>query len=116
MTASPQEESMYMYVTFFSVGKGSETLSIDQFPDNMGESVRWTSSEEYFAARIDYAPIDGGVFTYGLALATSAAPDAITENRIVSYLPTTSFLDLLGVLNSVVRAMRSADWPEWEEE
>ena len=108
---------MFTYVTFFSVGKDSETLIIDQFLEHVGDLVVWGSQEEYFAARqVEPEPIDGGVFSYGLATGTAAAPDAIIENRIVSFSASQSLVDLLQVLHSVVRAMRSAEWPEWLEE
>ena len=92
-------------------------MVIDHFLDHMGDVVTWSSQEEYFAARhTEPAPIDGGVYSYGIAAGTAAAPDALIENRIVSFFAPQSLVDLLRVLHSVVRAMRSADWPEWAEE
>ena len=106
---------MYVYVTFFDVGKGSETLTIDHF-ERTEEIITWESKEQYFAERKgDPNPIDGGVYSYGLATGTSGAPDSLIAGRIVSYLAPSSLLALLNVLDSVVHALRSADWPEWPE-
>ena len=107
---------MYTYVTFFSVGEDSEALIIDKFLDNIGDLVVWESKDAYFAARCtEPDPIDGGVYSYGMAAATAQAPDDIIKGRIVSYLAPSSLVDLLRVLHSVVHAMRSAEWPEWSE-
>ncbi len=107
---------MYIYVTLFSVGKNSEALIIDSFGDDVGELVVWESKEQYFSARQDEPEvIDGGIFAYGLAAGTSHFPDAIYGDRIVSFFAPSSLVELLRVLNSLVHAMRSADWPNWPE-
>lgn len=108
---------MYRYVTFFSIGKGSETLSIDYFADNVGDLVVWESQEAYNSARCtEPDPIDGGEFSYGLATGVARAPSRVVDGRIVSYLAPDPLVDVLRVLNSVVRAMRGCEWPEWPEE
>ena len=107
---------MTVYVTFFSDGPGSEALLIDQLRDNLDSWVVWESKNEYWDAQLSMpTSIDGGVYSYGLAAAAAAAaaPDDIFENRIVSYRAPQSLVDLLKQLDSVMRAMRNADWPEW---
>lgn len=104
------------YITLFTVGEGSEALVIDRF-ERTEELIVWESREQYFDSR-KYEPemIDGGVFTYGLVAGTAAAPDALIANQIVSFLAPPSVHALLDVLDSVVRAMRSAEWPEWPDQ
>ena len=104
---------MPIYVTFFNVGKHSETLIVDQFSQT-DEIIVWDTKELYLAAReTEHNPIDGGVYTYGLAAAVSTAPDALISNRIVSCRAPDSLLSLLADLNVTVEALRNADWPEW---
>lgn len=108
---------MYLYVTLFSVGKGTEALLVDSFTDQWGDFVEWDSREQYFSARGDEPEvIDGGVYAYWLVAATWQLPESIHKNRIVSFSAAGSVLGLLRVLHSVVRAMRAADWPEYPEE
>lgn len=108
---------MYTYITFFNLGEDSEALLLDHFPDNMGDLIVWESREAYFAARAtEPDPIDGGVYSYWLAAATSMAPNDMIRDRIVSYLAPESLVGLLGILHSTVRAMRTAEWPEWPED
>ena len=105
---------MATYVTFFSVGKDSETLIIDELM-RVDEIIIWESKDQYFSARqTEPRPIDGGVFTYGLAAGTSGFPDLTWGSQIVSYLAPPSLLELLNQLDSLVHSMRQADWPEWE--
>ena len=104
---------MNVYTTFFDVGGHSQTLSIDYFT-RTEEIIVWKSKEQYFAERCgDPKPIDGGVYTYGLGAAVSSAPDSLFSNQIVSYRAPDSLLALLEVLDSVVGALRRAEWPEW---
>ncbi len=106
---------MFDYITLFSVGKGTEALLIDRF-ERTEDLIIWESKEQYFDARKDEpGAIDGGVFSYGLVAATAATPDALIANQIVSFLAPSSVHGLLGVLDAVVRAMGSADWPEWPD-
>ena len=103
------------YITLFSVGKGSEALLIDRF-DHSDDLIVWESKEQYFAARKDEPKvIDGGIFTYGLVTGTAMVPDALIANHIVSFVAPSSVHALLDVLHAVVRAMRSAEWPEWPD-
>lgn len=103
---------MNVYVTFFNVGKDSEGLVID-YMDETDQLIVWSSEDEYFAARGDFKIIGGGVFTYGLAAGTAGAPHTLISNQIVSFRATHSLLALLDILDATVKAMRSADWPEW---
>ena len=106
---------MAAYITFFNVGRGSETLNVDQFT-RTEEIIVWESKEQYFAAReADTKPVDGGIYTYGLVAGTSMAPDSLISNQIVSYMAPNSLLNLLEQLDSVVRSFRKADWPDWPE-
>ena len=104
-----------VYITFFDVGKDSEALIIDNF-ERTEEIVMWNSKEDYFQSRkTDPKPIDGGIYSYGLAAAVSIAPDAVISERIVSYRAPDSLLSLLNRLDSLVRDLRNAEWPEWPE-
>lgn len=106
---------MNVYFTFFDVGSGSETLIIDSF-ERTEEIIRWDSREDYFqASRTEPKPIDGGVYSYGLAAAVSMAPETIIPERIVSYRAPVSSLFLLNELDSLVRDLSGAEWPEWPE-
>ena len=103
------------YITLFSVGKDSEALIIDLF-ERTEELIVWDSREQYFEARQrEPEVIDGGVYSYWMVAATSAAPDDLISNRIVSFLAPPHVYSLLDILHSVVRAMRSAEWPEWPD-
>ena len=103
------------YITLFNVGKYSETLLIDRF-ERTEDLIVWESEEQYFGARKDDPqPIDGGVFTYGLVTGVAGAPDNLITNQIVSFLAPTYVHGLVDVLNSLVQAMRSAEWPDWSE-
>ena len=74
------------YITLFSVGKDSEALIIDLF-ERTEELIVWDSREQYFEARQrEPEVIDGGVYSYWMVAATSAAPDDLISNRIVSFL------------------------------
>ena len=106
---------MTAYVTFFNVGKDSESLVIDQL-SKTDEFIIWDTKNEYFDAReSDPEPIDGGVFTYGLAAGVSLAPDALLSSKIVSFRPDAALLNSLNALDSIVMALRTMDWPEWPE-
>ena len=101
------------YITLFSVGKGTETLSIDRF-ERTDDLIVWESADEYSDALVDKGTvIDGGIFSYGLVAGVAAAPDVLIEGRIVSFLAPPHVHSIIEVLDSVVRAMRSAEWPEW---
>ena len=103
------------YITLFSVGKGTEALLIDRF-ERTEDLIVWESREQYISARKDEpVAIDGGIFSYGLLTGTADVPDALIANQIVSFLAPSSVHALLNVLHSVVRAMRSAEWPEWPD-
>ena len=103
------------YITLFNAGKGSEALCIDRF-ERTEEFIVWESKEQYFDARKDnHRVIDGGIFSYGLVAGVAAAPDDLITNQIVSFLAPSSVHAILDVLDSVVRAMKSAEWPEWPD-
>ena len=108
---------MSLYVTFFNVGKDSEALVVDRL-GREEEVIRWPSEQAYFGARTDEPrPIDGGVYTYGLALGVAAGvvDDTYFEGRIVSFRPSEALLAMLEVLDSVVTGLRRCEWPEWRE-
>ena len=106
---------MATYVTFFNVGEDSEALVIDQLSVS-DEFIIWDTKDEYFETReSEPEPIDGGVFTYGLAAGVSLAPDALLSSKIVSFRPDAALLDSLNALNSRIMALRTMDWPEWPE-
>lgn len=87
---------------------------VDQFTRDE-EIVVWFSKDQYFAAReADPKPIDGGVYTYGIAAGASRAPDSLISNQIVSYRAPDSLLALLEQLDSIVVALWDADWPDPE--
>ena len=101
------------YITLFSVGQGSEALSIDRI-ERTDDFIVWDSRDEYFDALVDDKQvIDGGIFSYGLIAGVAAAPDDIIEGRIVSFLAPPHVHAFIEVLDSLVRGMRQADWPEW---
>ena len=107
---------MITYITLFKTGQYSETLIIDQF-ERTEDLIIWESEDEYFSSRMaEMRPVDGGVFSYGLIAAVSAAPDRIIDNHIVSFLAPDYVHGLLATLHALVRTMRSAKWPEWEEQ
>ena len=106
---------MGAYITFFKADGGSEALVVDEFT-RVEAIIVWESKKKYFAARqAEPKPIDGGVYTYGLIAGASMAPDSLISDQIVSYKAPDSLLDLLGQLDSVVHALRKADWPNWPD-
>ena len=109
---------MQVYVTFFNVGTDSEALIIDYFKTVTDEIVLWQSKEQYLAERVEAEPlevIDGGVYSYYLAVAAWGAPDTLFANRIVSYRAPRELISLLRVLDTVVKTMRVSAWPERSE-
>ena len=109
---------MSTYVTFFSVGKDSEALIIDQLKEDWDKVVVWESKERYFSARLEPNPkhIDGGIYSYMIACGMSLAPDDMFNGRIVSYQAPSSLVRLLLAFDEAVQALRFADWPDWEAE
>ena len=104
------------YITLFRVCKDSEALVIDRF-ERTENLIVWDSSEQYISARIDEPKvIDGGIYSYGLVAAASHAPADIIDDRIVSFLAPSHVHSMLDVLGSVVRAMRTAEWPKWPDQ
>lgn len=102
------------YITMFSVGEGSEALIIDHLDvEESKELIVWDSPAQYHSAR-KWEPenIDGGIYSYGLLAGTAALPDDLINNQIVSFLAPSSAHAILKVLNSVVEAMRSVEWPD----
>ena len=95
---------MALYVTFFSVGKGTESLCIDDF-ERSEELIIWESHEQYSSSGGDFSEtvIDGGVFSYGIATGVAGVPDALIENRIVSFRAAPSLLFHLRRLDMIVR-------------
>ena len=104
---------MKVYITFFDVGNDSETLIIDSF-ERTEKLIKWETREDYFRSRMtEPKPIGGGVYSYGLVAAVSIAPDTVISERIVSYRAPDSLLSLVKKLDSIVRDLRGAEWPEW---
>ena len=104
-----------VYNTFFDVGKDSEALSLDRFT-RTEDIIVWESKEQYFEARLaEPKVIDGGIYTYELVAALSMVPDSLISTQIVSFQAPDSLLAMLEELDSVVHALRGADWPEWPE-